>query len=72
MNDGGQSDRRVVPVKPPNKGGRRKSGRYGDAYTGTKAETPETAKVEPTVAGSESRPTAEGVEGRGLAKGNLF
>jgi len=33
-------------------------------------ETPETAKGAPTVPHADARPTAEGVEGRGLAKGN--
>jgi len=71
MNGHGKSDRRVVPAKPPNKDGRRKRRSYGNPYTGTKAETPETDKGEPTVTISESRATAEEVEGRRLAKGNL-
>jgi len=43
----------------------------GELYTGTKVETPDTAKSEPTAERSASAPTAEGVEGRGLAEGNL-
>jgi group II intron reverse transcriptase/maturase len=70
MNGDGKSDSRVVPAKPSNKDGRRRRRRYGDPYTGTKAETPDTAKGEPTVTTSENRATAEGVEERRLAKGN--
>jgi len=70
MNDHGQSDSCVVPTKPANKGGRQKEQPYGDPYTGTKAETPETAKGEPTGTATVSRATAEEVEGRRLAKGN--
>ena len=43
---------------------------YGTPYTGTKVETPDTAKGEPTDAALEARPTAEEVEGRRLTKGN--
>jgi len=70
MNGDGKSDRPVVPVKPPNKGGHRRQRDYGGPYTGTKVETPDTAKGTPTVAPTGAGPTAEGVEGRGLAKGN--
>jgi len=71
MMDGhGKSDRPVVPAKPPNKDGRRRRRGYGVPYTGTKAETPDTAKGAPTAAQSDARPTAEEVEGRGLTKGN--
>jgi retron-type reverse transcriptase len=70
MNDRGKSDSPVVPAKPPNKSGHRGNPSYGDPYTGTKVETPDTAKRSPTVRGAETRPTAEVVEGRGLAKGN--
>ena len=49
--------------------GRWKRG-YGGPYTGTKVETPETAKGTPTVASDAVTPTAERVEGRGLTKGN--
>lgn len=71
MNGDGKSDRPVVPGKPPNKGGRRGQGGYGGPYTGTKAETPDTAKGTPTVVPARGGPTAEGVEERGLVKGNL-
>jgi len=70
-NGHGKSDRPTVPVKSPNKGGSQKERGYGDPYTGTKAETPDTAKGEPTALAMEAEPTAEGVEGKGLAKGNL-
>ena len=70
MNGRGKSDRFVVPRKLPNKGGPRPGGGYGNPYTGTKAETPETAKGKPTATDSEERPTAEAVEGRNLAKEN--
>ena len=70
MNGDGKSDRPVVPGKPPNKDGRRGQRGYGGPYTGTKAETPDTAKGTPTVAPARGGPTAEGVEERGLAKGN--
>lgn len=70
MNGDGKSDRPVVPGKPPNKGGRRGQGDYGGPYTGTKAETPDTAKGTPTVAPVRGGPTAEGVEERSLAEGN--
>ncbi len=67
----GKSDRPVVPAKPPNKGEPRGRRDYGEPYTGTKVETPETAKGGPTVPLPRGNSTAEGVEGRGLAKGNL-
>ena len=70
MNDRGKSDSPVVPTKPPNKGGRRGKPVYGDPYTGTKVETPDTAKGSPTDQCANACPTAEVVEGRGLAKGN--
>jgi len=71
MMDGhGKSDSPKVPAKPPNKDGRRRPRGHGAPYTGTKAETPETAKGAPTAASADARPTAEEVEGRGLAKGN--
>ena len=66
----GKSDRSIVPAKPANKdggGGQRGS---GGPYTGTKVETPETAKGTPTVASDAVAPTAERVEGRGLTKGS--
>ena len=71
MMDGhGKSDSPTVPAKPPNKDGRRRRRGYGAPYTGTEAETPETAKGAPTAAQADVRPTAEEVEGKGLAKGN--
>ena len=71
MMDGhGKSDRPVVPAKPPNKDGRRGQRGYGGPYTGTKAETPDTAKGTPTVTPARGNPTTEEVEERGLAKGN--
>jgi RNA-directed DNA polymerase len=69
-NGHGKSDRPVVPGKPPNKEGHRGRRGYGGPYSGTKAETPDTDKGTPTVAPDSDRLTAEGVEGRGLAKGN--
>src|SRR5438876_4560791 len=71
MNGHGKSDRPNVPAKSPNKGGQRKQPSYGEPYTGTQAETPDTAKGAPTAAAASADPTAEGMEGRGLAKGNL-
>jgi hypothetical protein len=44
---------------------------YGEPYTGTQVETPETAKGEPKVGIQGYAEAAEVVEGRGLAKGNL-
>ena len=44
---------------------------YGEPYTGTQVETPETAKGEPKVGIQGCAGAAEVVEGRGLAKGNL-
>jgi group II intron reverse transcriptase/maturase len=70
MNDRRKSDSPIVPAKPPNKDGQRGKPSYGDPYTGTKVETPDTAKGPPTERGAEACPTAEVVEGRGLAKGN--
>jgi RNA-directed DNA polymerase len=70
MNGHGKSDRRVVPAKPPNKGGQQSALRYGNPYTGTKTETSDTAKGSPTAHRDDAAATAEGVEGRRLAKGN--
>ena len=71
MNGAGKSDRPIVPEKLANKDGscRRRRG-YGEPYTGTQAETPDTAKGEPTVTPAGSNRAAERVEERGLAKGN--
>ncbi len=71
MNGSGKSDRPIVPAKPPNEGRHRGQRGYGGPYTGTKAETPDTAKETPTVASAGGDGPAEGVEERGLAKGNL-
>ena len=65
-----KSDRSVVPVKSPNKTRGPSSSGYGEPYPGTKAETPETAKGAPTDRGTRGTRVAEGMEGRGLAKGN--
>ena len=71
MNGAGKSDRPVVPEKPANKDGSclRRRG-YGEPHTGTQAETPDTAKGEPTVTPAGSNRAAQRVEERGLAKGN--
>ena len=66
----GKSDRPVVPRKPSNKDGRPGERSYGRPYSGTQAETPETDKGTPTATPPPAHPTAEAVEGRGLAKGN--
>ena len=71
MNGLGKSDSPVVPGKPPNKGGPDRSGSQGEPQTGTNRETGDTAKGEPKATSEGRKPTAEEVEGRGLAKGNL-
>jgi group II intron reverse transcriptase/maturase len=58
-------------MKSPNKSGPQKEPGYGDPYTGTKAETLDTAKGEPTAATTGASPTTEGMEGKGPAEGNL-
>jgi hypothetical protein len=70
MNEHGKSDSPVLPAKPPNKEGPERSGSYGKPQPGTKGETLDTAKGEPKATSEVRKPTAEGVEGRGLAKGN--
>jgi group II intron reverse transcriptase/maturase len=70
MDEHGKSDRPIVPTKRPNKDAGAGRGGHGEPYPGTKAETPDTAKGEPTGQGGRSQATAAGVEGRGLAKGN--
>ena len=71
MNGVGKSDRPIVPGKPANKDGScRKRRGYGEPYTGTQAETPDTAKGAPTATPVGSAWAAERAEGRGLAKGN--
>ena len=71
MNGHGKSHSPDVPAKPPNKDGLERSGSDGKPQTGTKGETLDTAKGEPKATSEGRKPTAEGVEGRGLAKGNL-
>jgi RNA-directed DNA polymerase len=71
MNGHGKSDSPIVPTKSANKGGLETSASYGEPQTGTKGETPETAKGRPKASDERRDPTAERVEGRGLAKGNL-
>ena len=70
MNEHGKSDGPVVPAKPSNKGGIGCGQPHGDPYTGTKAETPDTAKGEPTGQTRSRMSSAEGAEGRGPVKGN--
>jgi len=70
MHEHGKSDGPVVPSKPSNKGGVGQSRPHGNPYAGTKAETPDTAKGEPTGQARGRTPSAERVEGRGPAKGN--
>jgi hypothetical protein len=69
-NERGKSDRFTVPAKPSNKGSGAPTPNYGDPYTGTKAETPDTAKGPPTVRRTSKSLPAEGVEGKSLPKGN--
>jgi RNA-directed DNA polymerase len=71
MNGHGKSDSPVVPAKSPNKGELELSVSYGEPQTGTKGETPDTAKGEPKARGEGRGLSAEGMEGRGLAEGNL-
>jgi len=70
MHGHGKSDGPVVPSKSPNKGGAGRVRSHGDPYTGTQAETPETAKGTPTGQARVRPPSAEEMEGRGPAKGN--
>ena len=60
----------IVPGKPSNNGKLRGKGGQGEFYLGTKLETAETAKSEPTASATASGALAEEVEGRELAKGN--
>lgn len=70
MDEQGKSDRSVVPKKLPNKPHSARSNRdQGEPYTGTKAETLDTAKGKPKAAGH-AEEGAEVVEGRDLAKEN--
>ena len=66
----GKSDSSEVPAKLPNKGEWPTRRSYGGSYTGTKVETPDTAKGTPTAPSAGARESAEEVEGRELAKGN--
>ena len=70
MHERGKSDDPIVPKKSPNKGGQSNGSFHGDPYTGTKGETPETAKGKPTGRGPRRTSPAEGMEERGSAKGN--
>jgi len=70
MNGRWKSDVSVVPGKPSNKEGAGREVVHGEPYTGTKAETPDTAKGECTGEFPGALPTAEGVEERGTTKGN--
>jgi len=70
MNERGKSDSSMVPTKRWNKDAEAAKPSHGASYTGTKGETPETAKGEPKAKQGGQPATADGVEGRGLAKGN--
>jgi len=70
MHERGKSDDPIVPKKSPNKGGVGEGASHGNPYTGTKGETPDTAKGEPNGRGSNRARPAEGMEERGSAKGN--
>jgi hypothetical protein len=72
MHEGGESDSSVVPEKRPNHvESWTMTQDEGEPYTGTPAETPETAQGEPKVFCQGQDEAAEVVEGRGRAKGNL-
>jgi RNA-directed DNA polymerase len=70
MNGRWKSDVSVVPEKPSNKEGTGPMEVYGEPYTGTKVETPDTAKGGPTGGPKGTLPTAERVEERGTTQGN--
>ena len=70
MNEHGKSDGSVVPSKSPNKGVLPRQRSDGEPYTGTKVETPDTAKGEPKAQRTEATTTAEAAEGRDPANGN--
>ena len=70
MDDRGKSDGPVLPMKRPNKDGTRTRRGDGVPYTGTKVETPETAKGRPQAVAAPVTPPAEAVEGRGPTEGN--
>jgi len=69
-NGRGKSDGRIVPAKPANAMSHPRPHGHGEPYTGTKGETPDTAKGEPTGVGDGSVGTGESVEGRRPAEGN--
>ena len=71
MNGHGKSHSSVVPAKSPNNEGTERIASQGKPQTGTNRETGETAKGEPKATDEGGKSTAEGMEGRGLAKGNL-
>ena len=71
MNGHGKSDGPILPAKLPNNGGSKRNWSYGEPHTGTKVETPDTAKGAPKDAGEAAESAAEGVEGKGSAEGNL-
>lgn len=66
----GKSDDSVVPKKSSNNEGAGTNRSHGNPYTGTKAETPDTAKGEPTGTNSARTPPAERMEERESAEGN--
>ena len=70
MNEQEKSDGCVVPAKPPNNDLLRTTAGHGEPYTGTKAETPDPAKGEPTARATGAGESAEVVEERHPAKGN--
>ena len=70
MYDRGKSDGPVLPMKRPNKEGTQTRRGDGLPYTGTKVETPETAKGRPQAVAAPVTPPAEAVEGRGPTEGN--
>ena len=71
MHGRGKSDGRVLPTKSANAAAlQRRPRSQGEPYTGTKGETPEPAKGEPTAKWSRGGDGAESVEGRRPAKGN--
>lgn len=69
-NGRGKSDNCIVPAKSANAPKDRGSTDHGGPYTGTKAETPETAKGSPNVVDARVATGGESMEGRRLAKGN--
>ena len=71
MNGHGKSDRPVVPAKSPNNNSPEPGASCGEPQTGTKGETPDTAKGEPGVSAEAKELPAEEMEGSGLAEGNL-